>query len=337
MTGSPLVRSARGLVRAGRNGGRPGSAPSARPAGPSVKPSAGRRRRPRRSARPTRRARSARSGPACSLAKSRIRTAETSEIMPRPYCAAAPDSCRSWVTPTLVPRPARASVAVTTMLAWPRPFSSAPARVHDHALGRLVALGDIRGAGELQPDRAHPDGDPALVLLVAEVLGQLRARQAGGHLRDVVEELPDLLDRLGDLEVVLDQHRVSPSGRRRDLSRTPGSSRRSRSSRSRPSCSQRQAGRVRRHRHPADRVDGLGELRGSVRRQAGAAARAARRTRAAGPARPGWRPPSPRGSSGRGPGQRAPAPGPAGPWARPARRGSRARPRPGGGSATRPR
>src|SRR5271166_6831978 len=58
--------------------------------------------------------------------KSRISTAVTSEIMPRPYCAAAPDSCRSWVTPTLVPRPARTSVAVTTMLAWPRPFSSAP-------------------------------------------------------------------------------------------------------------------------------------------------------------------------------------------------------------------
>ena len=49
--------------------------------------------------------------------KSRISTAVTSVIMPRPYCAAAPDNCRSWVTPTLVPRPARASVAVTTMLA----------------------------------------------------------------------------------------------------------------------------------------------------------------------------------------------------------------------------
>src|SRR5215472_917807 len=46
--------------------------------------------------------------------------------MPRPYWAAAPESCRSWVTSTLVPRPERASVAVTTMLAWPLPFSSAP-------------------------------------------------------------------------------------------------------------------------------------------------------------------------------------------------------------------
>ncbi len=53
-------------------------------------------------------------------------TAVTSEIIPRPYCAAAPESCRSWVTPTFVPRPERASVAVTIMLAWPRPFSSAP-------------------------------------------------------------------------------------------------------------------------------------------------------------------------------------------------------------------
>ena len=59
--------------------------------------------------------------------KSRIKMAETSEIMPRPYCAAAPDSCRSWVTATLVPRPFGDSVAPTIMAAWPRPFSSAPA------------------------------------------------------------------------------------------------------------------------------------------------------------------------------------------------------------------
>ena len=83
------------------------------------------------------------------------------------------------------------------------------ARVHDHPLGRLVALGDVGGARELQPDRAHPDGDLALVLVVAEIVGQLRARQARRDLGDVVEELPDLLDRLSDLELVLDQHRVS--------------------------------------------------------------------------------------------------------------------------------
>src|SRR5580704_3660696 len=71
--------------------------------------------------------RSIRSIRSCMFAeKSRISTAVTSAIMPRPYCAAAPDSCRSWATPILVPRPARVSVAVTTMLAWPRPFSSAP-------------------------------------------------------------------------------------------------------------------------------------------------------------------------------------------------------------------
>ena len=141
--------------------------------------------------------------------KSRISTAETSEIMPRPYCAAAPDSCRSWVTATLVPRPARASVAVTTMLAWPRPFSSAPLAFTTSSLGGLIALGDIGGAGELQADRAHPDGDLALVMVVAEVVGQFGAGEAGGDLRDVLEELPDLLDRLSDLELVLDQHRVS--------------------------------------------------------------------------------------------------------------------------------
>jgi hypothetical protein len=81
--------------------------------------------------------------------------------------------------------------------------------VHDDPFGRLVALGDVGGAGELQPDRAHPDGDLALVPVVAEVLGQRGARQAGRDLGDVVEELPDLLDRLSDLELVLDQHRVS--------------------------------------------------------------------------------------------------------------------------------
>jgi hypothetical protein len=81
--------------------------------------------------------------------------------------------------------------------------------VHDDALSRLIALGDVGGARELQPDRAHPDGDLALVGVAAEVLGQLRARQAGCDLGDVLEELPDLLDRLGDLELILDQHRVS--------------------------------------------------------------------------------------------------------------------------------
>jgi hypothetical protein len=59
--------------------------------------------------------------------KSRIKIAEKSEIIPRPYCAAAPDNWRSWVTSTLVPRPLGDSVAPTTIAAWPRPLSSAPA------------------------------------------------------------------------------------------------------------------------------------------------------------------------------------------------------------------
>src|SRR5262249_10457377 len=42
--------------------------------------------------------RSIRSIRSCMFAeKSRISTAVTSVIMPRPYCAAAPDSCRSWL------------------------------------------------------------------------------------------------------------------------------------------------------------------------------------------------------------------------------------------------
>jgi hypothetical protein len=81
--------------------------------------------------------------------------------------------------------------------------------VHDDPLGRLVPFGDVRGPGELHPHRAHPDRHLALVLVVAEILGEFGARQARGHLGDIVEELPDLLDRLSDLELVLDQHRVS--------------------------------------------------------------------------------------------------------------------------------
>src|ERR1700722_17305222 len=68
------------------------------------------------------------------VAKSRISTDETSEIIPRPYWAAAPDSWISCATLTLVPRPERTSVAVTTMLAWPRPLASAPAALRTSRL-----------------------------------------------------------------------------------------------------------------------------------------------------------------------------------------------------------
>jgi hypothetical protein len=78
--------------------------------------------------------------------------------------------------------------------------------VRDHPPGRLVPFGDLGGAAEVQPHRSHPHRDPALVLVAAEVLGQFRARQAGGDLRDVPEELPYLVGRLGHLELVLDQH-----------------------------------------------------------------------------------------------------------------------------------
>jgi hypothetical protein len=51
------------------------------------------------------------------VAKSRIRTEDTSEIIPRPYCAAAPESWRSCAISTFVPVPVDASVAVTNMAA----------------------------------------------------------------------------------------------------------------------------------------------------------------------------------------------------------------------------
>ena len=117
------------------------------------------------------------------------------------------DSCRS-SGPALVPgAPGSAS---RSRRCWPGRGPSRRRRWRARRpSGRLVALGDVRGPGELQPNRAHPDRDLALVLVVAEILGELGARQARGHLGDVVEELPDLLDRLSDLELVLDQHRVS--------------------------------------------------------------------------------------------------------------------------------
>jgi hypothetical protein len=77
----------------------------------------------------------------------------------------------------------------------------------DHeALGGVVALLDGGGAGELELHRAHADGDLAVVLVVAQVVGELGAGQARGDLRDVVEEPPDLVDGLRDLEAALDQH-----------------------------------------------------------------------------------------------------------------------------------
>ena len=52
-------------------------------------------------------------------------------------------------------------------------------------------------------------GLDSMVVGEAQILGQLRAGQAGGHLGDVVEHLPDLVDRLRDVEAALDQHQLS--------------------------------------------------------------------------------------------------------------------------------
>jgi len=100
-------------------------------------------------------------------------------------------------------------VAVTTMLAWPRPFSSAPVALRT---SRLAA--SSRSAISAVPPNWSRTGPirmatRPLYFSPPEVLGQFRAGQAGGYLGDVPEELPDLLDRLGDLEVVGDQHRLS--------------------------------------------------------------------------------------------------------------------------------
>ena len=73
-------------------------------------------------------------------------------------------------------------------------------RIDDHPLRVVVAFEDLGLAGELQLHRPHPYADRAGVRLVTPVIGlhvgQLRAGQAGGHLRDVAEELPDLVQGL---------------------------------------------------------------------------------------------------------------------------------------------
>src|SRR6516165_5754820 len=81
--------------------------------------------------------------PCMFAAKSRISTAETSLIMPRPYCAAAPAGAGQRG------RDDHAGLAPSLLVG--------AVGVHDDAPGRLIALGDIGGARELQPDRAHPD------------------------------------------------------------------------------------------------------------------------------------------------------------------------------------
>ncbi len=84
-----------------------------------------------------------------------------------------------------------------------------PGRVDDDALAGVVTFLDLGRACELELDRPHPHRDLALVLLVAEVFGELGTGQAGRDLRDVVEEVPHLVDGLRHVEVGLDQHRAS--------------------------------------------------------------------------------------------------------------------------------
>jgi hypothetical protein len=73
---------------------------------------------------------------------------------------------------------------------------------------RLAASSrSVMSAVPVNRSRTGPYRDQALVLVVAEVLGQLRAWQAGRDLRNVVEEPPYLLDRLRDLEVAGDYQR----------------------------------------------------------------------------------------------------------------------------------
>ena len=98
--------------------------------------------------------------------------------MPRPYCAAAPWSCRSWSTCDL-----RAAGDLREPRGEQhRRLSSAllvrTCRVDDDPLAGVVTF-LIGGAGELELHGTHPHHDLALVLLVAEVFGQLGPGQAG--------------------------------------------------------------------------------------------------------------------------------------------------------------
>ena len=48
--------------------------------------------------------------------------------------------------------------------------------------------------------RAGRDDDISLVVVVTHLVGEIRTGDAGRHQRDVVEELPNLVDRLVDIE-----------------------------------------------------------------------------------------------------------------------------------------
>ena len=59
-------------------------------------------------------------------------------------------------------------------------------RVHDNALGRIVPLGDLGRAAELQPHRAHPHGHPASSPAAARRVAASRtAPTAGGGAQPV--------------------------------------------------------------------------------------------------------------------------------------------------------
>ena len=176
---------------------------------------------------------------------------------------------------TWVPPPTEASWAVIVIAAWPRPFCVGAGGVDDHPLGRVVALEDLGLAVERQLHRTHPDADGAGVVVVAEVVGELGAGQAGRHLRDVAEELPDLVQRAGRTS---NWFLISTGSGLRfgEVARRVGRERLASSRRSRSSTSSRRArrGSARRRRSRSSRTPGRpprdrGRLRRPARRPGG--------------------------------------------------------------------
>src|SRR5690606_29267830 len=120
---------------------------------------------------------------------------------------------------------------------------------HDR-LGGVVPFDDLGTAGEVHAHRAERDRDGALVFVGAHLAVQVGAGEARGYPRDVLEERPGLLDRLGYLERVLNLHARPPRCTTRGPSQTPPDSPDSRSSRWCPHT--RRAGSTRR-RPPSSR------------------------------------------------------------------------------------
>ena len=134
----------------------------------------------------------------------------TSGTIPRPYCATAPTRVRSVTMSTSVPPSTGRQVRFDLRLRAPPAARLVRSRLeHGAALG-LVGVDPLHLGVERQRDRPELDADLRLPGRAVDRLGQLGARHAGDHARDVHEQVPRLLWRCGDPERVLDPQGRTP-------------------------------------------------------------------------------------------------------------------------------